>query len=525
MATAADDPARPTFPGPQRNAEIPLSELFQHTHEAIAVVALPQGEIVEANEAFLHLAELPRDEVVGASSFELGFWAELGDDASARTSLCEIPWHENLLATIGASGGRIVTLHLSAELVRRDEERTAMLLVRATQPNELAGSTGRFRMLREAEQRYQAFVEHLPAIVYTQVEDPTSPTGFRDAYTSPQVASKLGYSPQEWQADPALWIKATHADDVERVLAEEEHSSTTGEPYSSTYRLIAKDGSLLWFHDEAALVEDPDTGLASWKGIMFDITEQKEAEEKLQEAFEQLGKLDALKATLLHALSHDLRGPITAIRAAVGGLQDLGDRLTQEERTDLIRTIGIRATKAEGLLSDLLDLELLDRGILEPRREPVDLAELVRTGVNGAERLGTRDVEVDIAPCVLELDGSKIERILDNLLANAVRYTPPGTPLRVALEPGDGGVVLVVEDRGPGVPDEVKSEVFEAYRRGPSSDGTAGSGIGLSLVQRFAELHGGRAWVQDRPGGGASFRVFLPGRSVAGDPGAGPDGQ
>jgi len=69
----------------------------------------------------------------------------------------------------------------------------------------------------------------------------------------------------------------------------------------------------------------------------------------------------------------------------------------------------------------------------------------------------------------------------------------------------------VVEDRGPGVPDEFKSEIFEVYRRGPSSDGTDGSGIGLSLVQRFAELHGGRAWVEDRPGGGASFRVFLPG--------------
>jgi PAS domain S-box-containing protein len=511
MATTAAEPGRPAPADPAARAEAPLGELFRHTHEALAVVRLPEGTVVEANEAFLHLAEIPRDDLVGASSFELGFWAELGDDASARTSLCETPWHENLLATIATPWGKIATLHLSAELVRRDAGRDAMLVVRATEPSELAGSTGRFRMLREAEHRYQAFVQHLPAIVYTQVEDAASPTGFRDVYTSPQVASKLGYTPEEWQQDPALWIRATHPDDVERVMAEEEHSVATGEPYSSTYRLIAKDGRVLWFRDEAVLVEDPDTGLVSWKGIMFDVTEQKEAEQALHVAFERLRKLDALKATLLHALSHDLRGPITAIRAAAAALEDLDDQLTDEERSDLLRTIGIRSAKAEGLLSDLLDLELLDRGILEPRRGSVDLAALVRTGVDEAERLGTREVELDAAACVVQADGSKVERILDNLLANAVRYTPPGTPIRVGLEPAAGGCVLSVEDRGPGIPDEFKSEIFEVYRRGPSSDGTSGSGIGLSLVRRFAELHGGRAWVEDRPGGGASFRVFLPG--------------
>ena len=101
--------------------------------------------------------------------------------------------------------------------------------------------------------------------------------------------------------------------------------------------------------------------------------------------------------------------------------------------------------------------------------------------------------------------------MVDNLLVNASRHTPEGSRLWVRVLPEDGGVLVAVEDEGPGVPDEIKQDIFEPFRKG--DPGSAGSGIGLSLVSRFAELHGGRAWVQDRPGGGSSFRVFLPGPS------------
>jgi len=121
-----------------------------------------------------------------------------------------------------------------------------------------------------------------------------------------------------------------------------------------------------------------------------------------------------------------------------------------------------------------------------------------------------RPVELDVRRCVASVDAPKVERMLENLLSNAARHTPAGGGIWLRVERTDGGFLLAVEDEGPGVPDALKESVFEAFRRGPDADATSGSGIGLSLVARFAELHGGRAWVQDRPGGGASFRVVLP---------------
>ena len=95
-----------------------------------------------------------------------------------------------------------------------------------------------------------------------------------------------------------------------------------------------------------------------------------------------------------------------------------------------------------------------------------------------------------------------------------MKHTPPGSRIWIRVEPSDGGALLTVEDDGPGVPPELKAEIFEAFRRGPStSEHSPGVGVGLSLVARFAELHGGRAWVDDRTGGGASFKVLLGGGS------------
>jgi hypothetical protein len=114
-------------------------------------------------------------------------------------------------------------------------------------------------------------------------------------------------------------------------------------------------------------------------------------------------------------------------------------------------------------------------------------------------------------------DRSLMDLAAENLVANAVRHTPPGTRLWVKVLLEDAGVPLAVEDAGPGVPEDLRTEVFEPFAQGPSQSRHApGVGIGLSLVARFAELHGGRAWVEERAADGTSFLVFLPGRVIAG---------
>jgi signal transduction histidine kinase len=186
-------------------------------------------------------------------------------------------------------------------------------------------------------------------------------------------------------------------------------------------------------------------------------------------------------------------------------------QLPPEDVKDLLGRLGANARKLHRMLTNLLDLDRIARGIVQPNRDHVDLTSLAR-GVLDEAIVDTHRVELAArGPVLANVDAAQVERILENLVTNAVRYTAPGTVIRVDVVDGEEGVTLLVEDTGPGIPTELRESIFEPFRQGSTSPShNPGVGIGLSLVARFAELHGGRAWVDEAPGGGASFKVFLP---------------
>ncbi len=368
----------------------------------------------------------------------------------------------------------------------------------------------------ELERRYRNLVEQLPGVVYLQSIGEDDEPG-HILFVSPQVEQLLGVRPEEWLTDPTAWVRSVHPEDLPALLEAEREALRGDGRFRAEYRAIARDGREVWIHDEASLVRDTDGTPLYWQGVMTDVTERRRAEE-LDRALateraeaEKLRELDRMKNTFLQAVSHDLRTPLASILGLAVTLEREDLTLRPEEAREMAARIAANARRLDRMVSDLLDLDRLSRGIVEPNLAPTDVGELVASLVAGSELVVGRRVEVEAPAVWAEVDAAKVERIVENLLANAVRHTPPETRIWVRVLPGEREVVIAVEDEGPGVPPDLRERIFEPFHQAPSAtEGSAGVGIGLALVARFAELHGGRAWVEDREGGGASFRVRLP---------------
>jgi len=224
----------------------------------------------------------------------------------------------------------------------------------------------------------------------------------------------------------------------------------------------------------------------------------------------RLRELDEMKNTLLRAVSHELRTPLASVMGYALLLESKGDQMSPEKQKTSVNGIAEGARKLDRLLTDLIDVDRLRRGIIQPHRTPTDMAHLVRR-VLQESTLGRHPVEAHLPSVVIDIDAPKVERIVENLISNAAKYSPDEAPIRIELEPRPDGVSIHVEDQGPGIPDKLKETVFGAFERGEQmSAHTPGVGIGLSLVAHFAELHGGSARVEDRRDGGSRFTVILP---------------
>jgi signal transduction histidine kinase len=189
-------------------------------------------------------------------------------------------------------------------------------------------------------------------------------------------------------------------------------------------------------------------------------------------------------------------------------LKEHGTSLVGRTRDEIIGHLVEQAEKLDRLLSDLLDLDRLRHGSAGPKFRATDVAALVHQVADGYGQDGR--VEIDAEPVVAEVDAARLERIVENLLANAIKHTPPGTDVRVRVAANGDTFLLTVDDRGDGIPEHDRESVFELFNRGEAHESLPGAGIGLALVAQFAAVHHGRAWVEDSPGGGASFRVELP---------------
>jgi len=300
-------------------------------------------------------------------------------------------------------------------------------------------------------------------------------------------------TPERGELNYEAYLGRIHPGDRDYVREEIDAALQERRPFETTHRIVLEDGRERVVQGRGRVIVDRTGHAVRMVGTAQDVTERRRVEE--------------VQENILSSVSHELRTPLTAILGFALTLKQRWPTLTDEGREQMIDLVAQQATRLERLLNDLLDVDRLRHGRLRAEAQRTDMGELI-AGVL-ATRATTRPVEVDAEGVVGILDPAKVERIVDNLLANAERHTPPDSPIWVKAERNGSGVLLRVDDRGPGVPDSEKEEIFRSFTRG-SASGPLGVGVGLSIVAQFAALHGGRAWVEDREGGGASFRVLLP---------------
>jgi len=300
--------------------------------------------------------------------------------------------------------------------------------------------------------------------------------------------------PERGQLNYDAYLSRIHPHDRDGVRATVEGALADGRAFEMTHRVVLGDGTERTVQGRGRVILDRAGHPVRMVGTAQDITERERVEQ--------------VRENILSAVSHELRTPLTAILGFAITLRERWATLTDEGREEMIGLVATQAARLERLLNDLLDVDRLRHGRLRVEFEHADLAELVRGVVAG--RHDTRTIGVQAESVYASVDPAKFERIVDNLLANAERHTPAGSPIEVSVAPNGTGALLRVDDRGPGVPDDEKEAIFQAFTRGSEVEAT-GVGVGLALVAQFAALHGGRAWVEDNPGGGASFRVLFPG--------------
>lgn len=243
---------------------------------------------------------------------------------------------------------------------------------------------------------------------------------------------------------------------------------------------------------------------------------------------ERLSELDQLKRDILSNVSHDLKGPLASMQETTRLLlEGIPGPLTDSQRR-LLELNGQSAGRLSNMLAKLLDMARIEAGVLEYDLKVQPVAPLVAAAVEEIRvRASERGIAVEFAPPEVSpkapLDADRFAEVMGNLLENAVKFSPAGGRVEVTLGetaspppsmagPKRGGILVCVADRGPGVPEAQKEKIFERFHQVPRSlrRGEGGVGLGLAICKEIVTAHGGSLWVEDRPGGGSVFRLFLP---------------
>jgi PAS domain S-box-containing protein len=379
--------------------------------------------------------------------------------------------------------------------------------------------------LAASQQKYYNLIQSINGIVweYDLIED-------RFTFVSDRAVPIMGYPLNDWLKIPNFWQQNLHPEDRERAINIYNLSIKKGYSCEFEYRLIAANGQPIWVYDISTPIQDENGTIVGTNGLLVDISDLKEVQEKLHQTNyslaltnAELNRVTRLKDEFLATMSHELRTPLNAILGISEALQDGVFGAINEQQGQYLQTIDRSGKHLLSVINDILDVSKIVAGKLELELSSVSILPLCQSSVALVKQQAVqKQIQLDtnygdlleaIAAMTIAVDERRLRQVLINLLANAVKFTPIGGKVTLNIEiDKDSRLFFSIVDTGIGISPENLTKLFQPFVQIDSSLNRKyqGSGLGLVLVKQIVELHGGSIDVKSELGKGSCFTICLP---------------
>lgn len=488
-------------------SEALFSAAFQASPILIVIARMSDQKYVLVNDAFVNWSGFPREELLGRDSSEFGIWqfknerdavwADLRRDGSIHEREC---WFRN-------KNGESTAMLISFEEIQinRAPHVLAMGLdITGRKRAEEASKAGEAR-LRESEARFSAAFHASPAFLGILKLNDGKYVLVNEAYLNWMGCGEnevLGRSCLEL----GMWENTADRDSLLKDI------QASGSIRQRECRWRNRAGELFTILISAEVITLNDTPHILLMAL--DITRRKQAEVEMQKALGREKELGQLKSNFVSMVSHEFRTPLGIIQSSGELLRDFSAKMEPQERTEQLQSIIRNTRRMAGMMEEILVLSRLDAGKLDFEPATLDLNLFCRRVVDEVLSATNRRCHIEVAIETLPVEAKADERLLGhiftNLLTNAVKYSEPGATVFFTVERIGCDAVCIVRDRGIGISPEDQQELFQAFHRGANVGTRQGTGLGLLLVKRCAELHGGHVHLNSALDKGTSVTVKLP---------------